>query len=74
MKKKYQYIYFREANDYESRSVSKSYDCINIKKGHKLGHVRWNPGWRQYCYYPVAQATYSSGCLNDIAHFISQLS
>jgi hypothetical protein len=72
MKTKYKYIYFRKS--FELLHGQRTYGCINTKSGHKLGYVGWNANWRQYCYYPTAQAVYSAGCLDDISHFISQLS
>lgn len=32
-----------------------------------LGHVRWFPRWRRYCFYPHTDTVYEQDCLRDIA-------
>lgn len=49
------------------------YSCRTRKNDVELGIVRWHGPWRQYCYFPSVQATYSAGCLRDVADFISRL-
>lgn len=70
MKTRYKYIHFVEIPTSRKTSV---WSCYNNRSGDELGQVRWYSRWRQYCYFPVAQAVYNVGCLNDIVHFITQL-
>jgi len=73
MKTDYQYIRFAKRVELSKTSV---WDCINKSGEYKLGDVKWNAGWRQYCYFPLPtynQFIYSVGCLKDIAGFIEQL-
>lgn len=67
---KYKYIYFLLVTKKTKTSV---YKCLNIKSNAELGIVKWNPGWRQYCYFPSCPAVYSKGCLEDINNFIDQI-
>ena len=50
------------------------YSCRNKTTEAELGKVKWYGPWHQYCYFPIAQAVYSRGCLRDIADFIEGLS
>lgn len=70
MKTQYRYIKFQLT---ERKAKTAVYSCCNNNSGHELGIIKWYPGWRQYCYFPTAQAVYSTGCLEDIAKFINQL-
>jgi hypothetical protein len=70
MKDRYQFIHFVELPAFHNRP---RYSCQNNKSGEELGHVAWYSPWRQYCYFPTAQAVYSTGCLTDINDFINQL-
>lgn len=40
------------------------------REGGVLGKVRWLGRWRQYCFVPGQCATFSAGCLDDLAGFI----
>ena len=42
-----------------------------IKDDELLGFVSWQAGWRQYVFHPIENTYYSSGCLSQIASFIS---
>lgn len=70
MRTEYVYLTFVKV---ESTSKTEKYMCLNKKSGGQLGEVKWYGAWRQYCYFPLVQAIYSSGCLNDIADFLNQL-
>lgn len=70
MELKYKYIHFVKTEGKPKTSV---WECRNNSSGHELGVVKWNSGWRQYCYFPTVQAVYSSGCLNNISEFISTI-
>jgi len=70
MKTRYKYIHFVKISTQHKTSV---WSCYNNNSGDELGQVRWYSRWRQYCYFPVARAIYNISCLNDIAHFITQI-
>ena len=67
----YKYIHFEL---FAEKPKTKVWKCINNTRGEELGIVKWNPTWRQYCYYPSCPAVYSKGCLDDISHFIKKIS
>ena len=69
MKTDYKYIHFDKKFNLAKTTV---WSCINNSGGYELGEVKWNTGWRQYTYYPLTEAVYSSRCLKDIADFIEQ--
>lgn len=71
MRTKYKFLLFEKADKQPTRT--QVWECKNAKSGNVLGLVKWYGPWRQYCYFPVVQAVYSDGCLNDITHFIGQL-
>ena len=35
-----------------------------------LGEVKWNSGWRKYCFYPAEETLYDSICLLELVNFI----
>ncbi len=71
IKTDYKYLIFVQApNPGRKTSV---WECRNKKSQTVLGHVKWYGAWRQYCYFPMVQAVYNAGCLDDIADFIRQL-
>lgn len=70
MKTEYQYLLFKEA---PFKGKTKKFSCLTKNGGVELGIIKWYPGWRQYCYFPIVQAVYSKGCLSDIKDFINQL-
>lgn len=68
MKTKYQFIHFR------LRQGEEGWSCRNNRVGDELGTVEYYYPWRQWVFSPTGPSVYSLGCLNDIAHFITQLS
>ena len=70
LKTQYQYIHFEKVADKPRTSV---WSCRNNRSGGELGTIRWYYQWRQYCYFPTAQAVYSVGCLADIQAFVVAL-
>ena len=69
LKTEYKYIKFEKIADKPKTSV---YICLS-KKNITLGYVRWNPSWRQYCFFPLGNTLFSKGCLEDINDFITNL-
>lgn len=41
--------------------------------GYILGQVKWNPRWRQYCFFPYDVTVFNSDCLKSITTFIEKL-
>jgi hypothetical protein len=66
----FKYIRFVKIRDLPKTSV---YECQNKSGGFSIGIVKWNTGWRQYCFYPNGDTVYSVGCMNDINTFIKSL-
>ena len=72
VKTDYEYLRFVEKPRPPRRKTG-IYSCRNLKSDTELGLVRWHGPWRQYCYFPIGQAIYSAGCLQDIADFMTRL-
>lgn len=51
----------------------KTFLIINNTYNNVLGEIKWNPKWRQYCFYPTNETIFSVGCLNDINNKITEL-
>lgn len=64
---KYEYISFVPV---ESNGKTSIWNCINNKSQFVLGVIKWNSGWRQYCFFPTQDTVFSMGCLDDISDFI----
>ena len=71
MKTCYKYIYFVEVPNHGR--TTKFFHGRNNKMDLCLGVIRWDRGWRQYCFYPNAETMFSKGCLEDVNDFIGQL-
>lgn len=39
----------------------------------KLGEIKYNSKWRQYCFYQIDDTVFNKQCLNDIIKFIGWL-
>ena len=70
MKTEFKYIRMVKIADKPKTSV---WEVQNMKWEYSLGIIKWNPGWRQYCYYPDNELVFSAGCLRDIVSFIAEL-
>lgn len=71
MQTEFEYLVFTQVQTTGKKTTT--WECRNKKSQVVLGLVKWYGPWQQYCYFPVVQAVYSKGCLQDIAHFIGQL-
>ena len=49
------------------------YTVFNISSDDILGWIKWNNGWRQYCFYPLHSTFFSGGCMEYIVDFIQKL-
>ena len=70
IKTQYKYIHFEKIADKPMTSV---WSCRNNTGDYEIGIVKWNPGWRQYCFFPSSDMVFSPGCMKDIIDFIAAL-
>lgn len=70
MKTTYKYISFIK---YSQQKGIPNYKCHNNRNGNVIGLVEWYHIFKEYCYFPITGTVYSTECLIDITHFISQL-
>jgi len=49
------------------------WNIISNLHGYNLGQVKWNPRWRQYCFFPDDVTVFNSDCLKSITSFIEKL-
>lgn len=63
------YIHFVKIEEKPKTSV---WSVVNNTGDYPIGIIRWNPGWRQYCFYPETDIVFSVGCLQDICQFIKE--
>lgn len=74
MKTKYKYLNFVGLQFPMPGKKTLTFEVWNHHTNEYLGRIKWDRGWRQYCYFtPDSVYKFSKGCLNDIAHFIDQL-
>ena len=66
------YLDFVETSDLLKRKT-KTFRVYNVKTGDFLGMIKWNNGWRQYCFYPDEETVWSKGCLEEINDTIKHL-
>ena len=71
MQTTYKYIYFIQTEN--PKRKTKTFDCMNNDGVTFLGEVKWECGWRQYCFFPEEQCVFAKSCLEDINDFIQQL-
>ena len=71
LKTKYKYIHFIDCSNIELKT--KYFICRNNSNGSYLGDIKWNCGWRQYCFFPNLATVFAKSCLEDINNFIQQL-
>lgn len=68
MKTRYKFINMEKIENENSWYVK------NNRSGGILGKIAWYKPWRQYCFLPKAMTVFNTGCLDDIKHFIGQIS
>ena len=66
----HKYIHFVKIADKAKTSI---WSCRNNSGEYEIGIVKWNPGWRQYCFYPASDMVFSRGCMDDISGFIRSI-
>ena len=52
---------------------TENYVILNKKSGDLLGEIYWSFPWRQYCFFPESQCTWSTSCLDTVVGFIKGL-
>jgi hypothetical protein len=57
----------------ESKGKTEIYNIINNNSSCILGVIKWNCGWRRYCFYPQGDTIFSVDCLEDIINFTNDL-
>lgn len=70
MKTIYKYIYFEIARENPKTTV---WFCRNNRSNGVLGVVKWDSGWRQYCFFTESGCKFSGSCHVDIADFLEQV-
>jgi hypothetical protein len=54
------------------RNKTLIWTVVNKKSQDILGHIRWYPYWRRYCFFPEYPRVFSGGCLQEISEFIEK--
>lgn len=67
MRTDFKYIRMVKIADKPKTSV---WEVQNKTGEYSIGIIKWNPGWRQYCFFPDNGIVFSVGCLKDICEFI----
>lgn len=69
------HLLFKEQIDFAQQHKTHKYDIISKSDSTLLGQVKWNPQWRQYCFYPEIEyeTQWSQDCLEDLSLFIMEL-
>ena len=70
MKTEFKYIQMIKIADKPKTTV---WEVQNKNGEYSLGIIKWNPGWRQYCYFPDNNLVFSKGCLENVCEFIKEL-
>ena len=70
----------KELGEYMTAKVVKRTDKTEfwmVESAHHdgvvLGFVKWNPAWRQYCFFPHEETVFSVGCLREIENLVEGL-
>ena len=69
------YLKIQEWKSYlieKSKRKTKVY-WVKDKNNIEIGLIRWNTGWRKYCFYPEKFTVFDSNCLNEISGFMDKL-
>jgi len=64
------YLEFKQV-PYEGKT--KRFEIISKSQNVDLGIIKWNPHWRQYCFYPSSDTLWSRDCLKNIQDFLNNL-
>jgi ABC-type uncharacterized transport system ATPase subunit len=72
IEKSYKWIIIRKVRDSKT-GKTKIFNIINKKNSYTIGEIKWNGGWKEYCFYPAKKSFYEETCLRDIAGFLEEL-
>ena len=66
------YLVFEEL---PSKPKTRVFEVVSFTTNEKLGIIKWNPAWRQYCFFTTNEfkVIYSTGCMTDIIKFVKSL-
>ncbi len=70
IKTRFKYIHFVKIDEKPKTTV---WSCQNNSGDYSIGLIKWEPGWRQYCFFPEPGMLFSKGCMQDICEFITSL-
>lgn len=70
LRTEYQYIRMVKIADKPKTTV---WEVRNKTGEYPIGIIKWQPGWRQYCFFPNDAIVFSVGCLKDVCDFINEL-
>jgi hypothetical protein len=57
----------------ETRPKTAVYGVFSKHDATKLGVIKWFGPWRQYCFFSMDVAVFSSGCFQDLVKFLDSL-
>lgn len=63
------HLHFNEIKD---TGKTKVWEIQNSHQGCLIGIIKWNGGWRKYCFYPYDETVYDSRCLDRIVEFMNE--
>lgn len=64
------YIYFKLLREL---SKTKVYGVFSVSSDTRLGTIKWYPPWRQYCFFPEPDTTWSLKCIEDVLTHIRKI-
>jgi len=74
MKTEYKYFSFVKDKSVIKAAVWRCRRGSDIVGYKVLGTVKWHKRWRQYCFFPEPDTVLNVVCLEDMGHFIKQIS
>ena len=59
-------------NQIEDTGKTKVWEVQNSHQGTRVGIIKWNGGWRKYCFYPYDCTVFDTRCMKRIAEFMDE--
>ena len=72
---KSKYVIFWPDREY-GKTHKTQYINVTTRRGEpfeEIGHIKWYPAWRKYCFFPDSETLYEAKCLSDIESYINFL-
>ncbi len=66
------YVSFIKSARISDKAVTLSWAVHSTQSRYELGTVKWQNGWRRYCFFPNADTLYDGACLQEIAGFCNK--